>query len=216
EFEAWLAQRARGGDEIALHGWSHRDELPSTGLVDHLRRNHYTRGEGEFLALTETEARARIEQGLAWFHRHGWHAHGFVAPAWLLGEASWRALDGHGFAYTATLGELIHLPGHEPVVSQSVVYSTSSAWRRQASLIWNRIVAVKERRNRLLRIELHPRDADFAGILGSWQRILEQALRDRRAMTVAEFMRQSAKQSARVDEPRRPTPPRTPIRTREG
>ncbi|MDQ6629875.1 MAG: DUF2334 domain-containing protein, partial [Pseudomonadota bacterium] len=42
EFEAWLAQRARGGDEIALHGWSHRDELPSTGLVDHLRRNHYT------------------------------------------------------------------------------------------------------------------------------------------------------------------------------
>jgi len=47
-----------------------------------------------------------------------------------------------------------------------------------------------ERGNPLLRIELHPRDADFSTVLRSWQRILERALRDRRAGTVAEFMRQ--------------------------
>jgi uncharacterized protein len=191
DFVAWLGQRARGGDEIALHGWTHRDELPAGGLTDRLRRNHYTRGEGEFSALGEAEAESRIELGLAWFREHGWTAHGFVAPAWLLGEGAWRALDGRGFEYTATLRELVHLPGKARIASQSVVYSTSSAWRRQSSLVWNRVVSLMERRNRLLRIELHPRDADFAGVRASWQKILEKALRDRRAVTLAEFMRQS-------------------------
>ena len=189
EFEAWLDQRARAGHELALHGWTHRDDMPGGGLLDRLRRNHYTRGEGEFDALTETEARARIAQGLAWFRAHGWTAHGFVAPAWLLGEGAWRALQGQDFAYTATLRELVHLPRKARVVSQSVVYSTSSAWRRQSSLLWNGAVAMMERRNRLLRIELHPRDADFAGVRDSWQSILRHALKSRRPVTAAEFMR---------------------------
>ena len=189
EFEDWLGQRAREGNELALHGWTHRDELPTDGVVDALRRHHYTRGEGEFVALTEDDARARIEQGLAWFRANGWPVRGFVAPAWLLGDGAWRALDGRGFDYTATLRELVHLPGKRRVASQSVVYSTSSAWRRRASLSWNAFVALKERNNRLLRVELHPRDADFTGVRESWQKILERALRTRRPVTVAEFMR---------------------------
>lgn len=196
DFEDWLGQRVRAGDELALHGWTHRDELPTTGIVDRLRRNHYTRGEGEFFALTEADAHTRIEAGLAWFRGHGWPVHGFVAPAWLLGEGAWRALEGRGFDYTATLRELVHLPGKDRVVSQSVVYSTSSGWRRQSSLLWNGIVARMERDNALLRIELHPRDADYTGIRESWQEILRRALRHRRAVTVAEFMRLHKTQDA--------------------
>ncbi|MGZ5251893.1 MAG: hypothetical protein ACXWIQ_15890, partial [Caldimonas sp.] len=56
-------------------------------------------------------------------------------------------------------------------------------------LIWNPLVARLERGNPLLRIELHPRDADFAAVRRSWQTILAQALRDRRALTVAQYMR---------------------------
>ena len=189
DFEDWLGQRARAGAELALHGWTHRDDLPTDGMVDTLRRRHYTRSEGEFFALAEADARARIEAGLSWFRGRGWPVHGFVAPAWLLGTGAWRALEGQGFDYTATLRELIHLPGKQRVASQSVVYSTSSAWRRQGSLIWNPVVALMERNNPLLRIELHPRDADFAGIRDSWQAILRHALRSRRPVTVAEFMR---------------------------
>ena len=51
------------------------------------------------------------------------------------------------------------------------------------------MVSLLERRNPLLRIELHPRDADFAPVRRSWQRALARALRDRRAVTVADFMR---------------------------
>ena len=69
-----------------------------------------------------------------------------------------------------------------------MVYSTSSGWRRALSLAWNAGVAVAERTNPLLRLELHPRDADFPAIRRSWQRLLAAQLHDagRRAVTVAE------------------------------
>jgi len=189
ELVDWLDARSRHGDELALHGWSHRDEAQATGAVDRLRRNVYTRGEGEFWSLSEHEATRRIEAGRAWFREHGWPLAGFVAPAWLLGPGAWQALATQRFEYTATLRELVHLPGRGRVKSQSVVYSTSTAWRRQSSLLWNAAVALLERRNPVLRLELHPRDADFADIRRSWQNVLRRALRDRRAVTVTDFMR---------------------------
>jgi hypothetical protein len=139
--------------------------------------------------VSEREATRRIEAGIAWFRERGWPLAGFVAPAWLLGPGAWQALATQRFEYTATLRELVHLPGRASVRSQSVVYSTSSAWRRQSSLLWNAVVARLERGNPLLRLELHPRDADFADIRRSWQKVLRRALRDRRAVTVADFMR---------------------------
>jgi len=189
ELIEWLGGRSRKGDELALHGWSHRDELAPAGALDRLRRRVYTRGEGEFWALSEREATRRIEAGVAWFRDQGWPLAGFVAPAWLLGSGAWQALATQRFEYTATLRELVHLPGRRSVRSQSVVYSTSSAWRRQSSLLWNGVVPWLESRNPLLRLELHPRDADFTEVRRSWQKVLARALRDRRAVTVADFMR---------------------------
>ncbi len=139
--------------------------------------------------MSEREATRRIEAGVAWFREHGWPLAGFVAPAWLLGPGAWQALATQRFEYTATLRELVHLPGRGSVKSQSVVYSTSNAWRRQSSLLWNATVARLERGNRVLRLELHPRDADFADVRRSWQKVLARALHDRRAVTVADFMR---------------------------
>ena len=191
EFEAWLGDRARRGDELALHGCTHRDDGIAQGWLDGLRRRSYTRGEGEFWSLSRSESLARIDVGLAWFAKNGWPLSGFVAPAWLLGPAARAALVERPFDYTATLRELIHLPEQIPVTSQSVVYSTSSAWRRTSSLAWNAAVGLAERGNPLLRVELHPRDADFAAVKRSWQRILERALRDRKPSTVSEFMRRS-------------------------
>ena len=64
-------------------------------------------------------------------------------------------------------------------------YSTSTAWRRQASLGWNAAVAAALRSNPLLRMELHPRDVEHAAIRRSWQRLLEKHLVDREAVTLA-------------------------------
>jgi uncharacterized protein len=191
EFEAWLGERVQRGDELALHGCTHRDDGAPQGWLDALRRSHYTRGEGEFWSLSRSEALARMDIGIEWFAQNGWPLSGFVAPAWLLGPGAWQALVERPFYYTATLRQLVHLPARAAATSQSVVYSTSAAWRRATSLAWNALVDVSERRNPLLRIELHPRDADFTAVRRSWQRILERALRQRRPSTVAEFMRRS-------------------------
>lgn len=181
----WLSARRALGDEIALHGWSHRDERPVRGALDTLRRRHYTRSEGEFWALSRAEAAERIARGSDWFAANGWPLQGFVAPAWLLGPGAWQALAATPFAWTATLRELIVLPSRRVHASQSVVYSTSSAWRRAVSLAWNAGVARWESNNPVLRLELHPPDALHGAVRKSWQRILAQALETRQATTVA-------------------------------
>lgn len=188
-FERWLAARSAAGDELSLHGWRHLDERPPSGPLDALRRRHYTRGEGEFWALPRGEAAARIAAGRAWLDGLGLPAPGFVAPAWLLGPGAQEALEATDFAYTSTLRTVRRLPRGPVLASQSLVYSTSSAWRRALSLAWNAAVARAERGNPLLRLELHPRDADFPRVRRSWQRLLGAALADgRRPATVSQAL----------------------------
>ena len=116
---------------------------------------------------------SRIDVGIAWFERNGWPLSGFVAPAWLLGPGAREALVERPFEYTATLRQLVHLPaqvrGDEPerrLQHLERLASPDARWR------WNAVVGAHRARNPLLRIELHPRDADFAGVQRSWQTIL--------------------------------------------
>jgi hypothetical protein len=186
EFDAWLGERHRQGDEIALHGYTHQDDGVPHGILDHLRRHHVTRGEGEFSDLSLTEAMRRLTAGVRWFGRLGLDLRGFVAPAWLIGPGTWEALRWFDLSYTCTLTRIVLLPERHSLRSQSLVYSASSPWRRQASLAWTPALAALQRRNPVLRLELHPHDADHAAIRRSWQRLLASHLRDRRATTLAD------------------------------
>jgi predicted deacetylase len=189
-FGHWLRERSFVGDEIALHGYTHVDDGEPRNFIDHLRRRHYTRGEGEFSDLSLTEAMSRITAGVRWFGSHGLSAQGFVAPAWLMSRGTWEALRWAGLRYTCTLRRLVVLPDRQHITSQSVVYSTASAWRRQASLGWNTAVAAMLKSNPLLRIELHPHDADHPAIRRSWQTILARELADRHPMTLGSVAEQ--------------------------
>jgi len=184
-FGEWLRERSAAGDEVALHGYTHIDEGVPRNFVDHLRRRHYTRGEGEFADLSITEAMRRLTAGVRWFARQRLPLQGFVAPAWLMSLGTWEALRWLDLSYTCTLRRLVLLPDRRHLTSQSLVYSSSSAWRRQASLAWNAAVAAMQRNNPLLRLELHPQDVDHAAIRRSWQRLLEAHLAGRRARTLA-------------------------------
>lgn len=185
DFGRWLRAREMVGDEVALHGYTHQDDGVPRNFVDRLRRRHYTRGEGEFADLTLPEATRRITAGVHWFHKQGLTLHGFVAPAWLMSEGTWEALRWMHLSYTCTLRRVVILPERRHITSQSLVYSTSTAWRRQASLGWNAAVAVTLRSNPLLRLELHPRDVEHTKIRKSWQRLLGKHLADRQAVTLA-------------------------------
>jgi predicted deacetylase len=185
-FGQWLGHRCAAGDEIALHGYTHQDDGMAHGLVDHLRRHHYTRGEGEFCDLSITEATRRITAGIRWFARQGLVPRGFVAPAWLMSKGTWEALRWPGLRYTCTLRRIVLLPDRRSLSSQGLVYSSSSAWRRQASLLWNAALSTTLADNPLLRLELHPHDADHAAIRRSWQGLLERHLDGREACTLAD------------------------------
>lgn len=204
-FERWLASRAfEHGDEVALHGFTHLDERAPRNWLDHLRRRHYTRGEGEFSDLPLDDARARIDAGLQWLHELGIEPAGFVAPAWLLGDSAWRALREQSpqrFDYTCTLRHIHLLPQSGlRLTAQAQVWSHSAAWRRGMSVLWNGTLASLQRAQPVVRLELHPADADHALLARSWQRLVRDQLHTRAPRTlrqVAADFRTASGSSAR-------------------
>ena len=193
-FLRWLKRLSRGGHELALHGLTHRDEAPAaTGLAEHAMRRWYTAGEGEFASLDRSSAEARLAAGRAWAAGHGLPMQGFVAPAWLLSEPAWEAVQAAGFDYTCTLTRVVALPGRERLEARSMVFSTRSAWRRVVSVLWNGCLARHQRNAPLLRFELHPGDADDAAVRRCWSRVLAQALRERQPLRLAEVAERLAR-----------------------
>lgn len=180
------------GDELALHGWKHLDELPVPRWpLEWLRRTQLTRREGEFAALDTSGARQRIEAGLSWFDANAFPVFGFVPPAWLLGDAARQALRGFAFRYTTSFSRLHLLPEDVAIEAPALVYSARTRVRRAIS---KRVVDLRARRldrHHFVRLALHPVDA-HPELLGHWQRLLAWVLTRRQAITklqMAEFAR---------------------------
>ncbi|MBZ8140119.1 DUF2334 domain-containing protein [Rubrivivax gelatinosus] len=187
EFLRWLRRQVQLGHELALHGYSHHDDGPRPkNLAEHLLRRWYTDNEGEFAALAHEPAAERLRAGLAWAEHHGLPIAGFVAPAWLMSPGAWSAVRAAPFDYTCTLAGVHALPGGEALHARSFVFSTRAAWRRQASLLWNRTLGLAQYRAPLQRFELHPSDCDQASVSRCWSTLLERALRQREPLKMAE------------------------------
>lgn len=181
-FERWLREQHRLGHEVVLHGYDHWDAGQPSGIRDHLLRRVYTRSEGEFAALSRTESTSRLRAGLTWMEDVGIRPTGFVAPAWLMSRGCWQALLDTRLAYTCTLNQLVLLPGLQALHSPALVWSSQTAWRRQASRLWNALQAQRGSTWPLLRIELHPQDIDFSTTARSWQHLLRNALQQGRSV----------------------------------
>ena len=190
-FESWLQHRAEGGDDIALHGFTHRDRGTPADWVDRWRRQQYTCGEGEFSALTQAAAARRLAAGLRWLQRLDLPPTGFVAPAWLLSEGAWQALRESPFEYTCTLRQIHFLARGKVIAAQSQTYSTRSAWRIAASVGWNRLLARAQWHQACVRLELHPPDAEHYEVRCCWQRLLRRQLHTREPVTLAALARQA-------------------------
>jgi uncharacterized protein len=178
-FVRWLHHLARSGHELALHGLTHRDEAaPPVGWRERLLRRWYTAGEGEFSALDRPQAAQRLSLARIWARTLRLPVQGFVAPAWLLSDASWEAVEAAGFSYTCTLNEFVAWPDRRHLRAPSIVFSTRSSWRRVMSVLWCSLLSRWLHRAPLLRLELHPHDADHPAVRRCWTRILARALRE--------------------------------------
>lgn len=188
QFDRILEQRLSFGDELALHGYSHLDEARApSDLWDKFVRKVYTTGEAEFYAIDAEEAKRRLSMGLQWFERNRWPITGFVAPAWLLGKESRKALQEFPFRYTTTMRRFHFLPGRSAIVSPSLVYSARNSWLKHFSFARNAVVYQSYRHAPILRIGLHPNDALHPDIVKNTQKFLEKFLQDRMAMTKISF-----------------------------
>ena len=176
--------RIARGDEIALHGYYHVDDGPAAySAFEWLQRRVLTASEGEFAALTECEAELRIGAGLRMFERLSWDVAGFVAPAWLLGPGARAALARTTIRYTSTHTHLEMVAHGQSIAAPAISASARSRWRRWTSRRWLSAADAVTRSRPLLRIALHPADADDAHLLASWRDLLEALLVDRVALT---------------------------------
>ncbi len=182
-FIAAIERRIRRGDEIALHGYTHRDDAPHPkNPWQWFRRRVMTASEGEFSALDRNEALQRIQRGLHVMSRLQWNVHGFVPPAWLASQGTRDALAETQLRYTSTHTALIDLRGRS-ISAPCTTASSRTKWRRSASRLWMRAVALATRRAPLVRIGLHPADADHPEMMSAWRNLLIELLIDREPIT---------------------------------
>ncbi|HEX5676891.1 MAG TPA: polysaccharide deacetylase family protein [Alcanivorax sp.] len=183
-----MAERQAAGDELVLHGWSHSDEGPRPiGLRERIRRRILTH-EGEFSALDEPTAYARIRDGLALFRRQHWQASGFVPPGWLSNEASRRAIRDAGFDYRTDAGALYRLSDGERLPLPTVVMSSRSAWRRYCFERLNQARLRRFQNRPVIRLALHPVDLRHPQSRSFWRRTIDDLSEKRRCVTKAQWL----------------------------
>jgi uncharacterized protein len=189
DFIRAIGQRLARGDEIALHGYDHRDRAaPLRSPGDRFRRRVLTAGEGEFAALGEADARQKIERGLELMQCLRWPVRGFVPPAWLAGTGARAALRASGLRWFSTHDSLVPLPDGMPVSAPCLTASSRTAARRLMSRLWLNAMASVTRRAPLVRVGLHPADADHAELMECWRRLLRDLLALREPVTKSQAL----------------------------
>ncbi len=196
DFAAWLRERREEGHEIVLHGFHHLRQPSGGGVWSRLVTEHYTAGEGEFYDLSREEAGQLMAEGLRVLGAAGFTPAGFIAPAWLLSPGAEAAAREAGFRYTTRLGSVTDLLLNRTYLSQSLVYSVRSGWRRVASLLWNRLLRRRLRRHSLLRLGLHPPDREHEAVWRQATAFARDEAGQRRVTTYAAWVQMAGRESA--------------------
>jgi len=182
---AWLRELQGEGHEIVLHGYHHQRARRSGETArQKFTTRLYTADEGEFYDLEREPASALVARGLAELRALGFRPTGFIAPAWLLSAPGESALRDLGVEYTTRLTTVTDLrAGGETTLSQSLVWSVRSGWRRAVSRGWNALLFRRLRAAPLLRVSIHPVDVGHAAIWQQIRSLIICALEDREPMT---------------------------------
>lgn len=184
-----LRSRARRGDELVLHGWSHRAG-PEGSLLRRSAGRMVARGAAEFGALDEAQAADRLRSGRAVLRELGLTAHGFTPPGWLASPAANRALRGAGFRYTTS-----HFGVHDLRTGRlrrgfALSHRPGGAGERLGAVLVKEWARWRAGHGGLVRIALHPDDLDRPGLRDTTLRAIEAVLAaGGRAMTYSDVVR---------------------------
>ena len=184
----WLRAQIAAGDEVALHGFFHRQQGPIAGRLDRLRAALLTAGEGECLAQPAGERGRLLSEGKQLLEDQlGAAVSGFVAPAWLEPAGFEADLGRAGFRWHETSMWVARRHGGDdggtwgwrrqrgPVIG----FATRSRPRLFASLAWARMLAPAIATAAGLgampaRVALHPADLGSPAVQRQLQRVLRR------------------------------------------
>jgi uncharacterized protein len=176
EYADVLRDRQARGDELVLHGWTHRAG-PEGSRLRRLAGRMVARGAAEFAALDEAQAAQRLAAAREVLGQLGLTTTGFTPPGWLASAAAERALASAGFRYTTThrgvrdLGTrrlhrafaLSHRPTGGPGERIGAAVLRSGARRAAAT-------------GGLVRVALHPDDLHRPGLRDTSLRAIDAVL----------------------------------------
>lgn len=163
-FQARLRNWADAGVEMFLHGWKHLDDAPAS-----FRQKHMTAGEGEFAALDEAEATARLRRGRAVVEDAiGRPVAGFIAPAWLYSPGALAAIRAEGFALAEDHMK-VWRPGDGRVLTRGpvITWASRSPGRIRSSLFFARVARIGLSPLANVRVAVHPGDTGVPALLDS-------------------------------------------------
>ncbi len=169
---AWARERAAGGDEIVLHGYTH------------LRRGG---GNGAELAgRPPGGVRSLIAEGARELRIAGLEPGGFIAPAYAHPASADGGCRAAGLRWWATRGALRSDAGRRPLPSLGL--GASTGLRRALSPAVARGAVAALAGAPVVRLDLHPADLHHRRLARSGRDLLNRLLdQDRRPITHAEL-----------------------------
>ena len=187
EFIKFLKERENHGDEIVLHGYLHKEHYRPSGLVRNIRRAIFTRGEGEFLGLTEDECRMFIRKGLDLLNKFDFTPIGFVAPAWLIEKRLFHVLLSEGILYTTRQTKIVDIENNMTIPSPTLVLRGSSYKMNKIS---RRVCDLRNQlinNDKVLRVAIHPVDIKH-GALDWYRQLISTMLEQRPSATYRDLL----------------------------
>jgi uncharacterized protein len=175
DFQQWLRGREDEGVEMILHGFRHRDTSLHDSVRAHIKAKYLSASEGEFLGLSFEAASELIARGKALLDGIlNKPVQGFIAPAWLYGEGTRRALVSHRFAFAEDHWSVWSPRDHNARLLRGAVisYASRSRLRILSSLLWSRIATVILRPTQIVRLAIHPHDFDKPELVREIERAL--------------------------------------------
>jgi predicted deacetylase len=177
----WLAERAARGDEVALHGWSHRQVRPVPGWRGPAGRL-LARGATEFWGIGREEAAIRIGWGREVLGELGFDEVGFTPPGWLITPEGVQAAAAVGVSYLTTHLTVLDLVRTARLRAPALCHRPGFGWITASALLVEGMGAATGVIGGGMRLAVHPVDRHHPGAVRAIRRLLTAALEGGRAV----------------------------------
>jgi uncharacterized protein len=173
ETQDWLWIRECGGDEVGLHGWSHRVDRRGRSARDTIGRC-VARGAEEFWSLDGRRAAARVRRGLEVLALADLHPVGFTPPGWLINGQARHAVLACGLGYVADHRGASSATRR--LRAPALSHRPNGLGERAGALALSAIARRRAESGLPVRIALHPADLDRPHLVRSTVEAIDAVL----------------------------------------